>query len=116
MTAIEAALGLEMDHKRKLRPKPDPHPKRSAAERVAARIGGALADAKAVRDYKDLFELRSGFVHGRAVLPKISMAQRVLARNLARRVACRLVELAVHPARSRVDVLAALLDQGISYL
>ncbi len=30
MTAIEAALGVEMDHKRKLRPKPDRHPKPSA--------------------------------------------------------------------------------------
>ncbi|MCC8958561.1 hypothetical protein H8B02_35610 [Bradyrhizobium sp. Pear77] len=30
ITAIEAALGLELDHKRKLRPKPDLHPKPSA--------------------------------------------------------------------------------------
>jgi hypothetical protein len=116
MTAIEAALGLEMDHQRKLRPKPDPHPKPSATERVAARIGAALTDAKAVQDYKDLFELRSAFVHGRVGLHKISTPQRVLARNLARRVACALVALASHPARSRANVLADLLDQGIAYL
>jgi hypothetical protein len=116
MTAIEAALGLESDHKRQLRPKPDPHPKLSATERVAARIGAAITDAKAVQDYKDLFELRSAFVHGRAGLQKISTPQRVLARNLARRVARALVALAVHPARSRADVLADLLNQGIAYL
>jgi hypothetical protein len=116
MTAIEAALGLEIDHKRKLRPKHDPYPKLSPTERVAARIGAALTDAKAAQNYKDLFELRSAFVHGRAGLQKISTPQRVLARNLARRVACALVALAVHPARSRADVLADLLDQGIAYL
>lgn len=116
MTATEAALGLEMDHKRKLRPRPDPHPKPSATERVAARVGAALTDAKAVRDYKDLFELRSAFVHGRAELQKISTPQRVLARNLARRVACALVTLAGKSPRPRADVLADLLDQGIVYL
>ncbi|MGE3832128.1 MAG: hypothetical protein AB7F76_14120 [Parvibaculaceae bacterium] len=116
MTAIEAALGLEMDHKRKLRPKPDPHPKPSATERVAARIGAALTDAKAARDYQDLFELRSAFVHGRAGLQKISTPQRVLARNLARRVACALVTLAGKSPRPRAEILADLLDQGIVYL
>ncbi|MBN9515878.1 MAG: hypothetical protein KIT25_02525 [Enhydrobacter sp.] len=116
MTAIEAALGLEIDHMRKLRPKPDPHPKLSATERVSARIGAALTDAKAAENYKDLFELRSAFVHGRAGLPKISTTQRVLARNLARRVARALVALAVHRTRSRADVLDDLLRQGIAYL
>jgi hypothetical protein len=116
MTAIEAALGLEIDHKRQLRPKPDPHPKPSATERVAARIGAALTDAKAVQNYKDLFELRSAFVHGRAGLQKISTPQRVLARNLARRVARALVALAAHPTRSRAHVLTDLLNQGVSYL
>jgi hypothetical protein len=38
MTAVEAALGLEMDHKKWMRPKPDPHKKVSATDRVAARI------------------------------------------------------------------------------
>jgi hypothetical protein len=116
MTAIEAALGLEIDHKRKLRPKPDPHPKPSATERVAARIGSALTDAKAAQEYKKLFNLRSEFIHGRAGLQKNSTPQRVLARNLARRVANALVALAARPARSRAGVLADLLDQGIVYL
>ncbi len=116
MTAIEAALGLEMDHRRKLRPKPDPHPKPSATDRVAARIGAALTDPRAAQDYRGLFELRSGFVHGRAGLKNISTQQRVLARNLARRVTRALVALAARPARPREDVLADLLDQGITYL
>lgn len=116
MTAIEAALGLELDHKRRLRSKPDPHPVPSATERVAARIGAALADANAVRDYRELFELRSAFVHGRSGLQKISTRQRVQARNLARRVACALVALAGKSPRPRADVLADLLDQGVPYL
>ncbi|CAE6858173.1 MULTISPECIES: hypothetical protein [Paraburkholderia] len=116
MTAIEASLGLELDHKGK-RPKTDPHWKLSATKRVAARMGAALADAKAVQDYKDLFELRSAFIHGRAGLQKISTPQRVLARGLARRVACALISLAAaHPASSRADILASLLDQGTVYL
>ncbi len=116
MTAIEAVIGLGIDHMRKLRPQPGPHPKLSATERVSARIGAALTDAKAAENYKDLFELRSAFVHGRAGLPKISTTQRVLARNLARRVARALVALAVHRTRSRADVLDDLLRQGIAYL
>jgi hypothetical protein len=115
MTAIEASLGLESDHRRKLRSKPDPHPNLSATERVAARIGAALTDAGAVQDYKDLFDLRSTFIHGRAELQKIPTSQRVLARGLARRVACALISLATtHPASSRADVLASLLNQGAS--
>jgi hypothetical protein len=116
MTAIEAALGLESDHRRQLRPKPDPHPRTSPTERIAARIGAALTDAKAVQDYKGLFELRSAFVHGRSGLQPISTPQRILARNLARRAAGALVELAAQPGRSRAAVLADLLDQGIVYL
>jgi hypothetical protein len=116
MTAIEAALGLESDHKRKLRPKPDPHAGLSATNRVAARIGAALADAQAVQDYEDLFELRSAFIHGRAGLQKISTPQVVLARGLARRVARALVSLATaHPSSSREDILAHLLGRGVTY-
>src|SRR3546814_3244820 len=49
MTAIEAALGLEMDHKTRLRPKPDPHKNVSSATgRVAARIT-AIIDRKSTR-------------------------------------------------------------------
>lgn len=116
MTAIEAAVGLEMDHKAKLRPKPDPHKGMSATNRVAARIGALLIDRRSVQDYKDLFELRSQFVHGRAGLQKLSTTQRVLARSLARSVTAGVVDLAVHGSRPRVDVLSDLLDQGAPLL
>ena len=117
MTAIEASLGLESDHKGKLRPRPDPHPKLSATNRVAARIGAALTDAKAVQDYRALFELRSAFIHGRPGLQKISTPQRVLARRLARRVACALISLATtYSSSSREGVLADLLNRGSTYL
>jgi hypothetical protein len=45
MTAIEAGLGLEMDHRRGLRPKPDSHRNVSASDRAAARLAALLNDA-----------------------------------------------------------------------
>lgn len=117
MTAIEAAVGLEMDHKKWLRPKPDPHKNvSSATERVAARVAAVLKDGSSVQAYKDLFELRSTFVHGRAGLQKVSTAQRVMARSLARGVARGLVDVALQGARPRTDALSELLDHGAQYL
>lgn len=117
MTAIEAAVGLEMDHKKWLRPKPDPHKKvSSATERVAARVAAVLKDGSSVQAYKDLFELRSTFVHGRAGLQKVSTAQRVMARSLARGVARGLVDVALQGAQPRTDALSNLLDHGVQYL
>jgi hypothetical protein len=117
MTAIEAAVGLEMDHKKWLRPKPDPHKKvSSATERVAARVAAVLNEGSSVQAYKDLFELRSAFVHGRAGLQKVSTAQRVMARRLARGVARGLVDVALKGARPRTDALSELLHQGAQYL
>jgi hypothetical protein len=117
MTAIEAAVGLEMDHKKSLRPKPDPHKKvSSATERVSARVAAVLNDRASVQAYEDLFELRSTFVHGRAGLQKVSTAQRVMARGLARGVARGLVDVALNGSRSREDALGDLLDQGVQYL
>lgn len=117
MTAIEAAVGLEMDHKKWLRPKPDPHKDvSSATQRVAARVAAVLKDGASVQAYKDLFELRSTFVHGRAGLQKVSTAQRVMARSLARGVARSLVDIALQGARPRTDALSDLLDHGVQYL
>lgn len=117
MTAIEAAVGLEMDHKKWLRPKPDPNKTiSSATDRVAARIAAVLNDRASVQAYKDLFELRSTFVHGRAGLQKVSTAQRVMARSLARGVAHGLVSVATQDARHRTDVMADLLHRGAQYL
>ncbi|MBB3358814.1 MULTISPECIES: hypothetical protein [unclassified Novosphingobium] len=116
MTAIEAAMGLEMDHKKWMRPKPDKHKGRSATDRVAARIAALLNDPNSVRDYRHLFELRSTFVHGRAGIQKVSTAERVLARGLACGVARGLVGAAASPVRSREEALAGLLDRGVQYL
>ncbi|TPL35588.1 hypothetical protein [Mesorhizobium sp. B2-4-8] len=117
MTAVEAAVGLEMDHKKWLRPKPDPHKAvSSATDRVAARVAAALNDSGSVQAYKELFELRSSFVHGRAGLQKVSTAQRVMARGLARGVARKLVDIAVRGPRPRTDVLSDLLARGAQYL
>lgn len=117
MTAIEAAVGLEMDHKKWLRPKPDPHKAiSSATDRVAARIAAVLRDRASVQAYKDLFDFRSAFVHGRAGLQKVSTRQRVMARCLARGVVRGLVDLALKGSRPRIDVLTDLLTRGAQYL
>jgi hypothetical protein len=116
MTAIEAALGLEMDHKKWMRPKPDPHKKVSATDRVVARLAAILNDPQSAKTYKDLFELRSTFVHGRTGLQKVSTAKRVHARRLARRVARALVDAATQPAQPRGDIMNDLLDRGVPLL
>jgi hypothetical protein len=117
MTAIEAAVGLEMDHKKGLRPKPDPQKAvSSATDRVAARVAAVLSDRTSVQAYKDLFDLRSTFVHGRAGLQKVSTKQRVMARCLARGVARGLVDLALSEPRPRTDVLGDLLARGAQYM
>ena len=110
MTAIEAALGLEADYRRK--PKSDLHRQMSATNRVAARLGALLADAKAIKDYRGLFELRSAFVHGRAGIQKVSTPRRVLARSLARRAVQALVSRASQSPRTRDKVMVELLDKG----
>ena len=110
MTAIEAALGLEADYRRK--PKSDLHRQMSATNRVAARLGALLADAKAIKDYRDLFELRSAFVHGRAGIQRVSTPRRVLARSLARRTVQALVSRASQSPRTRDKVMVELLDKG----
>jgi hypothetical protein len=116
MTAIEAGLGLEMDHRRGLRPKPDAHRNVSASDRTAARLAALLNDPAAAVAYRELFELRSSFVHGRAGLAKIPTPLRLSARRLARQMAEALV--AHPPVRSgtRAQVLSDLLDRGAPLL
>lgn len=116
MIAIEAALGLEMDHKKRMRPESDGHKEVPATNRVAARLAAILNDPQSAKTYKDLFELRNAFVHGRAGLQKVSTAERVDARRLARRVARALVDAAIQPARPRDDVMNDLLDRGVPLL
>ncbi|MCS2611005.1 hypothetical protein LLY24_16945 [Halomonas sp. wenzhen-202101] len=109
LTVIEAALGLESDYKRKLRPNTDPCPRLSATQRVAVRLRAAVGEGKAERDYMNLFDLRSAFIHGRSGVQCISTKQRVLARSLARRAACALVRLSRQPEVAREQVLSDLL-------
>lgn len=111
MTCIEAALGTQADHFRRLRPKTEPPPY-SATDRVSARITALLGDAEAAVTYKGLFDLRSAFVHGRGGLAVVSTAQRVAARRLARRVAAAMTDLGVVNVRSRDAVLERLLGEG----
>ncbi|MBW9089847.1 hypothetical protein JNB91_18700 [Rhizobium wenxiniae] len=116
MTAIEAGLGLEMDHRRGLRPKPDAHRDVSPSDRAAARLAALLNDATAATAYRQLFELRSSYVHGRAGLAKIPTTLRLSARRLARKMAEALVaQSPVQPA-TRVQVLNDLLDRGAPLL
>lgn len=112
MTTIEAAVGSESDHRRSLRRKPDPHSKLTATDCVVARIAALLDDGSAVSDYRNLFQVRSEFVHGRRNIGMISTGQRAAARVLARRVAAALVDRASDLPHDRDEALLALLAQG----
>lgn len=116
MTALEAALGLESDHKAGLRPKPDPYPKLRSTGRVATRVAAATGDPQAAGDYGALFDVRSAFVHGRAGVQSISTVQRVTARRLARQVARALVQRASAQLVSRDAMLGAMLDEGVALM
>jgi len=110
MTVLEAALGEEADHDKRLRPKPERT--LSATERMARKVAWLLGDPTAADAYRDLFRIRSLFVHGRAGLGTISTDQRVMARQLARRVANMLLDLAAAGSPPRAAVLAQLLARG----
>lgn len=116
MTALEAALGLESDHKIGLRPKPDPHARLRSTARMATRIAAATGDPRSASAYGALFDVRSAFVHGRAGVQTISTAQRVMARRLARQVARALVQRAGGQPGSRDALLGAMLDEGAGLL
>jgi hypothetical protein len=89
---IEAALGRPEDFHGSTRPRIG-RQNPGATERVARRVEAILSDASAYRDYKELFDLRSKFVHG-SCLAKIPSETRLKARRLARRVADALVSAA----------------------
>jgi len=110
MTVLEAALGEEGDHERRLRPKPDRT--LGATERMARKVAGLLGDPSAAQAYRDLFNIRSLFVHGRVGLTTISTEQKVMARRLSRRVASALLDRAAAGAPIRPDLLAQVLVLG----
>ncbi len=115
LLAIEAALGLPLDYKRKSSSGVGTHDKLGATERVCARLV-ALLDEQATSDYRELFELRSEFLHGRS-MQAIPALLRVRARTLARRVVDSLV-LANQSDQALVRdaFLDELLDRGVPLL
>lgn len=113
LTVIEAALGLVSDYQKKGSAKSNRRQSRlSPTACVAGRLSALLNDPKADQDYRELFELRSAFIHGRADLQTISSSQRILARSLARRTARALVDLSMCSTVNREEGLSSLLDKA----
>jgi hypothetical protein len=114
ITVIEAALGLNSNHRARGRPKiGGKNP--GATARVAARLTALLGTDTAGSDFKRLFDTRSRFVHGRTMSP-VSSQERILARRLARKAAIALMKAALaRPApASREAYLDTLLIAGSS--
>lgn len=112
ITAIEAALGLRADYQKSFRVAPDRHKRLRATDKMRGRVAGLLGGRSYADQYERLFDLRSAFLHGRA-MTAISTKERVMARSLARRVVEALI-LATQagPTSSREVFLDGLLDRG----
>lgn len=111
ITAIEAALGVQADHDRRLRTKPDKG--LGATKRVATRVAALLKTPSSANQYEHLFRVRSAFLHGRS-MGVISTAERVLARRLSRQVVAALVDQVLGGGGgSRDDQLETLLNCGL---
>ncbi|MCY1507416.1 hypothetical protein D9M68_416900 [compost metagenome] len=113
ITTIEAALGLRADYQKSFRVAPDRHKGMRATSRMRGRVAGLLGDRRYADEYELLFDVRSAFLHGRA-MTDISTKERVMARALARRVVEALI-LATRDSliSSREDFLDGLLDKGV---
>lgn len=113
ITTIEAALGLRADYQKNFRVALDRHKKLRATDKMRGRIAALLGSSKYAEQYERLFNVRSAFLHGRAMAP-ISTEERVMARSLARKVVEELI-LATQrdPITSREDFLDGLLDIGV---
>lgn len=115
MTAVEAALGLPEDHKRKMSTGEKRHDL-GATDRLCARIYALLGEKAYADQYKELFEIRSKFLHGRP-MGVIPTSDRITARSLARRVVDALVFASqTEPGHQRGYFLDQLLDQGTRVL
>jgi hypothetical protein len=89
ITTIEAALGLESDYRG-----------RGATERVAARVSALIGASCGGERYRQLFNLRCTYLHGRKMNAPISGEVRLMARRLAREVVNKLTDAALnHPRR-----------------
>jgi hypothetical protein len=112
ITTIEAALGLRADYQRNFRVAPDRHKGMRATNRMRGRVAGLLGDRRFADQYEQLFDVRSAFLHGRA-MTAISTKERVMARSLARHVVEALILATLAgPISSREDFLDGLLDRG----
>lgn len=113
ITTIEAALGLRADYHKNFRVAADRHKKLRATDKMRGRVAGLLGGRRYADQYEQLFNVRSAFLHGRAVAA-ISTEERVMARSLAREVVEALI-LATRsgPISSREDFLDGLLDKGV---
>lgn len=116
ITTIEAALGLRADYQKNFRVAPDRHKKLRATDKMRGRVAGLLGDRRYADQYERLFDVRSAFLHGRA-MTAISTKERVMARSLARQVVEALI-LATQAGAisSREDFLDGLLDKGAPLL
>lgn len=95
ITTIEAALGLRSDFHNKGRPKAD---RINSTQRVARRVAALLEDDRAGAEFVELFDMRSEYIHGRAIKGPVSSSVRDRARRLARRVTVALIDAANGPA------------------
>lgn len=112
ITTIEAALGLRADYQKNFRVAPDRHKRLRATDKMRGRVAGLLGDRRYADQYERLFDVRSAFLHGRA-MTAISTKERVLARSLARQVVEALIlSTQAGPISSREDFLDVLLDKG----
>ncbi len=114
ITVVEAALGLKIDHERRMRTRFPGGKNPGATYRVKTRLS-ALLGGKADGDkFGQLFDLRSEYLHGRQMSP-ISTDERVLARRLARRTVEALCKaaLAKPTLSSRDAYLEELLNVGL---
>lgn len=100
ITTIEAALGLRADYKG------------GATKKMRGRLAGLLGNRCYADQYGQLFDVRSAFLHGRA-MTAISTEERVMARSLARRVVKALIVATQGtPVSSREGFLDGLLGKG----
>lgn len=116
ITTIEAALGLRADYQKSFRVAPDRHKRLRATDKMRGRVAGLLGGRSYADQYERLFDLRSAFLHGRA-MTAISTKERVMARSLARQVVEALIlTTQAGPISSREDFLDGLLDKGAPLL
>jgi hypothetical protein len=69
ITTIEAALGMRADYQKSFRVAPDRHKGMRATNRMRGRVAGLLGDQRNADQYERLFDVRSAFLHGRAITP-----------------------------------------------